>query len=551
VSTTNADDLIHYAEIDTNPALRRRLISDTEAQSIIEDEWNKCPFYTNMSDNHSIEELQQHFIESLDQREILCGYADNKNQLSVEYAVYCRKINLRATPHGWNWSERCWNKSYHLPRFMTFDIDQNKASSPFKNLFGDYKAEEIHDALDIARPLVTTINPISGNAQYIYKMSWSFEDMMRFTKDEASFLAEYDAVRRELSNLFGGDPGLINHVLRSPMFIAGWHRKNPNRKTSSKYRIDIGNESLFHRSIWYNPKAYTLQELKALIVYLRDLHISLLGNGDVMNATYTQIDHYGKPRNAKKAKQVPTTHLTREQAFALDLRTIKVGNRKNSLFDKLRWCHVYPVVRNYRTPDDNHDYDGLIAYLLPIARDLNQLFKEPLTDNEVLDEVQSIATWSLDNYNSWKSFNLTRWAGHVPEWKKQGISRSTFYARKHRKLVIRSCACCGADITTKRSQAKFCSDRCTDKFRYQSKKRISEDNTTYTQIDHYGKPRNAKPPEPVKVTTCSRLDAVLADDTWREEFRKMAGTVFRACRSWLHRHQRHKVVDARRGSRAL
>jgi hypothetical protein len=109
-------------------------------------------------------------------------------------------------------SGEAWAKTYpELPPMMAFDIDEN--STPhFRKLYPEYRCYEIHDALDIPRPLVTTINPVSKNCQFIYEMNWKRED---YQNSQATMI-EYERVRRELSLLFGADPTFVNHVVRSP-----------------------------------------------------------------------------------------------------------------------------------------------------------------------------------------------------------------------------------------------------------------------------------------------------------------------------------------------
>jgi hypothetical protein len=110
-----------------------------------------------------------------------------------------RKINLRAKVSGFDRTSKYWRFSYPtMPPFMAFAIDADKEC--YYHLFPEYRCYDIHDALDIPHPLVTTINPISGDCQFIYMMRWlAVDDFSRFQADEKNFHAEYDDVRRYCS----------------------------------------------------------------------------------------------------------------------------------------------------------------------------------------------------------------------------------------------------------------------------------------------------------------------------------------------------------------
>jgi Replicase family len=260
---------------------RPRRVTDAEAQHLIATASNNFDtdfFYDNNS-SLTLVELFDYFCDLFPSPYILCGYQDNRDKKFVPQGVLMRKINLRAIPVGKNLDldeagkpVGGWHKVYaDLPAFMAFDVDENDKPQ-FRQLFPDYRCYEIHDALDIARPLCITINPVSWNCQYLYVMKWTAED----AANTQAAMVEYERVRKELSLLLGADPKFVNHVVRSPWYIAGHHRDNPNRTTSKKL-IEVGKESLWHYSKWYEPKAYTLAELRELVAQLRELH-SFLGN---------------------------------------------------------------------------------------------------------------------------------------------------------------------------------------------------------------------------------------------------------------------------------
>ena len=316
------------------------VVTDSEAQSIIalaSNNFSQDFFYTNYS-GLSLDDVQFHFCSLFpsvgvqNDPQILCGYLDNRNKKSVARGVRMRKINLRTIPWGRGRTiGEAWHKTYlELPKMMAFDVDENKDGSSFRNLYPEYRCYEIHDALDIPRPLVTTINPISRNCQYIYEMRWSGEDYINPTKA----LSEYNSIRRELSKYLGADPAFINHVVRSPMFIAGHHRNNPWRKPPIRKnaagqeippkKIKIEKESLWHHSTWYMPHAYSLTELREIIAYLRN-EIGIVIPDEDTNKTLTD-DDVGAIQQTNSEKKTPTsTHNHRELAKLQHRKSGKVN----------------------------------------------------------------------------------------------------------------------------------------------------------------------------------------------------------------------------------
>jgi hypothetical protein len=108
---------------------------------------------------------------------------------------------------------------------------------------------------------------VTNNAQFSYEMEWTFKDRLNPTKA----YTEYKQIWDELNRQFGGDPDYTRHVIRSPMYIQGWHRKNPLQRGSSTH-INTNTTPLWHHVKWYPPRAYSLAELRELIVFLQKLH---------------------------------------------------------------------------------------------------------------------------------------------------------------------------------------------------------------------------------------------------------------------------------------
>ncbi len=138
-----------------------------------------------------------------------------------------------------------------------------------------------------------------------------------------------------------------------------------------------------------------------------------------------------------------------EQTLALNPASIIVGERNSSLFEYMRF-QAYEVAFRFK---QREDFDGFVAYLLPIAKGFNNRLLKPLLLTEVTDTVRSTVKWCLSSYKAGLSseeatrINLEyRWKGHK---KKQ-----------RRKLIEHSCKHCGDDISHKRADAVVCSTKC-------------------------------------------------------------------------------------------
>jgi hypothetical protein len=373
----------------------KQLVNEAQAQPIIAAASNN--FSTDFfCDNRSIlplEEVQARFIDLFPHDFVLCGYEDNRDMRPREQAVSMMKIDLRAKPHGPNMEydesgkrRGGWNLTYDpLPMWMGFDVDENK-SLDFKRLFPDYRCYEIHDALDIRRPQVITINPRSGNCQYLYEMLWTDEDMDR---PEAT-MVEYQRLRKELSMLLAADTRFVNHVVRSPMYVAGHQRKNPGRISKGNKRvIDLDKRPLWHHSIWYEPHGYTLAELRELVGELRELHEMLANDvpGAVMVAVPTTSQ---EPQHKSNGYSIP---YARQQEMARrSASTVQVGERNDWLFSCLAVNHGRPNVNRFRS---GRDYIGFTNFLSPIATRLNSELHDPLDEGEVERTSQSIIKFLL------------------------------------------------------------------------------------------------------------------------------------------------------------
>jgi hypothetical protein len=465
---------------ETRPQNNKKL-SDAECQPIIaaqSDDFNPDFFYNNQS-GLPLADVQEHFCSLLpgvgvhDKDMVLCGYKDNRSMLPVHQAVRTRKINLRQIP----WRPNTdvdengdkiggWVKSQpKLPPFMAFDVDENDKPD-FHRVWGtDYRCYEIHDALDIPRPLFTTVSHISWNCQFVYQIWWTEDDLQN---EEAAFV-EYERVRKELTELFGADPKFRNHVVRSPMYIAGHHRKNPNRTTSTK-EIDLDTETLWHFSTWYDPRGYTLAELRELAVYLREL------NGQAPKAVLVPVPETSPvdvEENHPNGNSIPL-----ERQLELERRdpsSIVVGERDDYLFSCAA-IRCRRVAGRFRFKDGA--FDNFMSWAVPQIKALNRLISVPLEDNVVTEKCKSVVKYCLSS--RYRPLGLSseeaRYIANLrygPDYvtvqdkaDEAGVSKRTYYRQQESIYLIidRQCAIkcdiCGNEFQSKRKDARTCSPKC-------------------------------------------------------------------------------------------
>jgi Primase C terminal 1 (PriCT-1) len=431
----------------------RQFVYDYEAQPIIAAQTNNFSrdfLYKNHSDGYDLKQLHDHFINCFPFDKILCGYKKNSGKEFVRQAVRKRFINFRAKPFGWDALHETWNKNYPVPPiFMAFDVDEDKQTSPYNLLFPDYRCYEIHDAMDIARPLVTTINPISGNCQYVYSILWTDEDLERFMEHPDSVLREFEAIRKELSWLFGADRGFTNHVIRSPLYIAGHHKDDPERRTNTRYKFEVGAEALYHHSIWYNPDCYTLDDLRQLASELKELHVRFLSNEERLEQLRSQyfpsLSSAVEHTRASRRFAVHEPRITRAQALAINPRTVEVGERNDAVFNYLKFKGGYPHARKFKP---SSDINGFESFLTPFAQEFNSQIPTPLPESDIRTIVRSVAKWcSSDRFMGggrtseearFINFHY-RWKNHTSaaqEAIEQNVSKETIYRRRKSKYTI-------------------------------------------------------------------------------------------------------------------
>ena len=289
---------------------------------------------------------------------------------------------------------------------------------------------------------------MSGNCQAVFEMAWEFEDIINAEKT----YCEYEKVRKELNQLLGADQGYVNYVVRSPFYLPGHHRINPN---ASKKLINITNDALWHHSVWYQPHRYTLTELKGIIEYLKKLHdghgkipSEFLEGGaaapNVKRLVETQKKSK-KPIETKPARRFPISKQ-REHAAIPAAYIHEHGRDGNS--GRNCWlfagtavaCRRADIAAKYR---GSKDREGFLAYARTIAFELNGQLHEPMDRNEVEGIVTSVVGYCLGprfkaiGWTSKEARYLAdhRWKGHVSVATKAArleISKATYY--RHRSF---------------------------------------------------------------------------------------------------------------------
>jgi hypothetical protein len=205
------------------------------------------------------------------------------------------------------------------------------------------------------------------------------------------------------------------------MYIMGWHRQDPMKHGSSAF-IDTTRTPLWHHTTWYPPHAYTLSELRDLIVFLQKLHSDI---ETVENNSEPEVLSH-EPEEC--SPESPDTNEDDDDS-----------SPNCWLFNQTR-IRCYPVAKKYR---DNRD--GFLTYAVGIASKLNAQLHEPVSDREVAGICRSIVDWCLSAKFGSETTPLCtptstfarylancRWAGHVSVARKitrLEIGRTTYYRR--------------------------------------------------------------------------------------------------------------------------
>ena len=242
-----------------------------------------------------------------DASRVWSGATHNATKLKASAALSTRYINVKDSPRynrawynkGKPEEERQFGWVYDtppLPNCMPFDVDENKPGSLFPKLF-NVRCYQLFEAYPgLSKPAFVTVNADSLNAHYLFFMCWTDVDFANIP----ATLTRYNTIRKRLTALFGADCEYQGAVIRSPLYKAGQHRKDPRkkpprRKTSSgvpieEKVIDISVEAPFAYGILYPIVGYTLDELEQLANQLE----AILGREKVTMATAHYQDWLNK-----------------------------------------------------------------------------------------------------------------------------------------------------------------------------------------------------------------------------------------------------------------
>ena len=375
-------------------------------------------FFWNNRSSWSYEELQFHYcclmpsvVANKDNPTIFCGYHHEKRtSKSVVKGIFCQFNNIRSIPTGYDTAiGGYYQDTPLLPRLLALDIDQN--------IFGEEKPADIFETHDIPRPFFTSENPITSHCHAVYEIKYNADEWINWKRTSH----ELNAITKELTRLLGADPSYNGHVIRSPWFITGFHKNKPASDTGNL--IDINNESTYHRSVFYEPHAYTLAELRELIVYLKALHGEKLNHQTVGRDLETLLG----------------TNNAKEQGAAIPLAN-DTNSRNVSIFNKTRH-HAYKIAYQYSI----NNFDTFVNVLMAYASGQN-CFSTPLPTYELRATCKSIAQFCLtknfqqprrqhDHSSALQSLRSRRRWGYNYETNAmkaaaEGISKSTLYRRQ-------------------------------------------------------------------------------------------------------------------------
>ncbi|MGO9399899.1 MAG: hypothetical protein ACLP19_18960 [Xanthobacteraceae bacterium] len=371
-------------------------------------------FWTNKS-SHTYEQLQALYcsvmpsvLATKDNPKIFAGYHhDKRTPKSVVQGIFCRFNEIKSIPCGYNTITRTFNRfARPLPRLMSVEID---IKDNFLNFFpGEYPAD-IFETHNIPRPFFTAENPLSGHCHVGFLIKYSADEWMNVERTSG----ELKPIWKEFTHLIGGDPSYDGHTIRSPWFITGFHKQKPTSDTGNL--IDINKECTYHKSTFYEPHEYSLDELRELIVYLKALH------GD-MNV-HDHIDHSMNVHDHSMNHTNIHNHMD-------------TNSRNVSIFNKTR-KYAYPIAYRYSL----NSFDAFVNVLMGYAFGQNSFSnKHPLPVYELRSTCRSIARFCL------KSFNQ-------PQQQQRRCGSQRLYNHSSELQSLRACRRWGYNYTTNKMKA--------------------------------------------------------------------------------------------------
>jgi hypothetical protein len=185
-----------------------------------------------------------------------------------------------------------------------------------------------------------------------------------------------------LTELFGADAGYMGYGIRSPLFVAGTHCRNPRGET-----INPKTTSFYHRSTWFDPHPITLKAMKAM-VGRRSAGADDVPDDDKL---FTEDVVVIVPKLTKKQKVQATFSISQQLQYArIPACEVFKDHRNRWLFSCTSVNFCRKIAEQYRA---SNDYDGFISDAWDYASQLNQQLVEPLSAKEVKKTVKSVVNW--------------------------------------------------------------------------------------------------------------------------------------------------------------
>jgi hypothetical protein len=392
----------------------------------------------------------------------MCGLEHpNQKPLATQAAIFCQFGNFQAIPsqyyskkqqrwkHNFNSTTKCYVTTYpELPTAFVVEIDSNDADCAFQKLWGDIRSYQLFDVhKHLPRPAMVVVNSRTLNPHFQYLMEWKSEDR----RDPRRAIERYDATRGKFTLLFGGDTQFQNCGTRMPWYFVGNHNAYPKRKATKAHQINVADTPLFHYSIGYELKKWTLDELEAMIAvieyHLGPEKVALAYSQDTFSDTlHNTVSQQKEPEQArtqsKKRKSSGGGPTFEEQLkyAAIPIDQVEEGIRDKYIFSvgalsARDLAAIFQASGNRRA-----FYEEIHANLTHV----NARLRQPMTAGEVRKTARSVVDWCMDVFvpkntgytktTYGKARAEKRWAGHLSiakEAKLRGCSEWT--VRKERK----------------------------------------------------------------------------------------------------------------------
>ena len=394
----DADTLAMLAEVSSNDTLAEKC-------------GDMAFFWTNKS-SLSYQQLQVLYcsrmpavLDAEDNPKIFAGYHhDRRTPKPVVQGIFCRFNEIKSIPRGYDKVTGTYYRSERpLPRLMSAEIDIKGAAGIFEN----------HPA----QPFFTAENPVTGHCHVGFLIKYNAEEWIHYKRTAQ----ELKSIWKEFTYLIGGDPAYDGHTIRSPWFITGFHKNKPASDTRNL--INTNTESTYHKSVFYEPHEYTIQELREIVADLKALHGDQVRENPAKMRINSALPDVGiKPEKVgkKPSRNESILNTTRHYAY-----TIAYRYSINSFDAFVHELMGYASRQNYFSGKPPLPAYELRATCKSIAKFCVQKnFKRPCHQYDHSSELQSLRARRRWGYN----YETNRMKATA-----EGISESTFYPRQTKK----------------------------------------------------------------------------------------------------------------------